>query len=408
MATIESYTVPRKDKDGKPLKPETRYMVRYRTPQHTQTKKRGFTTKRDAQEFANTVEVKKLDGTYVAPSAGRITIGELGSAWLERQKAHTKASSQRSRESAWRVHVQPRWGSTRVADILATDVQAWIAQLSTDPPTGRRRNIGLKAEVIETCLTVLSGVLDDAVTDRRIPANPLRDKLKLPRRVQKPRRYLNHDQVRALADESKHPEIVLLLAYSGIRWGELAGLRVEHLDLLRRRITLTDNAVTVGSRVVVGTLKGHRSRTVSIPQFVASELAKVCKGKGRDELLWSTAKGEPTKPPASKDSWLSGAVERCMKAADAARAAEAEKSGEPTTPVFPRITAHDLRHTYASLAISSGANVLVVQRQLGHTSAAMTLDVYADLFDSDQDSVAQAFDAECAQNVPMGRLKAVK
>jgi integrase len=55
---------------------------------------------------------------------------------------------------------------------------------------------------------------------------------------------------------------------------------------------------------------------------------------------------------------------------------------------FPRITAHDLRHTAASLAISAGGNVKVVQRMLGHTSAAMTLDVYADLFDTDLEVVA--------------------
>jgi integrase len=367
-------------------------MVRYRTPARAQTKKRGFKTKRDAQEFAATIEVEKMAGTYVLPSAGRIPIGQLGPAWLDRQKAHTAASSQRSRESAWRVHVSPRWAKTRISDVKATDVQAWIAQLSTDPPTGRRKGVGLKAEVIETCLTVLSGVLDDAVTDRRIPANPLRDNLKLPRRVDKPHKYLTHDQVRSLAHQAKHPEIVLLLAYTGIRWGELAGLRVRHLDLLRRRISLTDNAVTVGSRIVVGPLKGHRSRTVSVPGFVAEALALLCQGKGRDELLWTDAKGEPMKPPASKDSWLSGAVKRAISA----------------DPTFPRVTAHNLRHTYASLAISSGANVLVVQRQLGHRSAAITLDVYADLFDTDLDAVAQAFDKKCAQNVPKPGLKAVE
>ena len=59
-------------------------------------------------------------------------------------------------------------------------------------------------------------------------------------------------------------------------------------------------------------------------------------------------------------------------------------------PTFPRITAHDLRHTAASLAISSGANPKVVQRMLSHASAAMTLDVYADLFDSDLDTVAES------------------
>jgi integrase len=81
---------------------------------------------------------------------------------------------------------------------------------------------------------------------------------------------------------------------------------------------------------------------------------------------------------SSKESWLSGAVARCQKL-DAS---------------FPRITAHALRHTAASLAISAGANPKVVQRMLGHASAAMTLDVYADLFDSDLTSVA-----ECGQNV---------
>jgi integrase len=375
MATIETYETASGAK---------RYMVRYRTPNRTQTKKRGFTTRRDAKEFANTVEVEKLSGTYVAPSAGRVTIGDLGPGWLQRQAGHTAQSSQRSRESAWRVHVQPRWATTQVVDIAATDVQAWIAQLSTDPKTGRRKGVGLKAEVIETCLTVLSGVLDDAVTDRRIAANPLRNKLKLPRRVEKPHKYLTHDQVRALAAEAKHSEIVLLLAYTGLRWGELAGMRVRHLDLLRRRIGLVDNAVTVGSRIVVGTLKGHRHRTVSMPGFVAEALARLCEGKSRDALLWADRSGQPVKPPASKDSWLSGAVQRCMKA----------------DPTFPRVTAHSLRHTYASLAVSAGANVKVIQRQLGHRSAAITLDVYADLFDTDLDAVAQAFDEKCAQNVP--------
>jgi integrase len=150
--------------------------------------------------------------------------------------------------------------------------------------------------------------------------------------------------------------------------------------LLRRRINLVDNAVTVGNRVVVGTLKGHHNRVVSMPRFVAEALAKVCAGRGRDELLWTDANGLPMKPPASKDSWLSGAVERCMKVDE----------------TFPRITAHSLRHTYASLAVSSGANVKVIQRQLGHKSASVTLDVYSDLFDTDMDAVAQAFDLECA------------
>ena len=57
---------------------------------------------------------------------------------------------------------------------------------------------------------------------------------------------------------------------------------------------------------------------------------------------------------------------------------------------FPLITPHDLRHTAASLAVSAGANVKAIQKMLGHASAAMTLDVYADLFDDDLNAVAVA------------------
>lgn len=66
------------------------------------------------------------------------------------------------------------------------------------------------------------------------------------------------------------------------------------------------------------------------------------------------------------------------------------KRARALDPTFPRVTPHDLRHTAASLAISAGANVKAVQRMLGHASAAMTLDTYADLFDVDLDTVAYA------------------
>ncbi len=61
--------------------------------------------------------------------------------------------------------------------------------------------------------------------------------------------------------------------------------------------------------------------------------------------------------------------------------------------VVPSITPHDLRHTAVSLAVSAGANVKAVQRMLGHAKASMTLDVYADLFEDDLDSVADSLDA---------------
>src|SRR5271154_282891 len=72
------------------------------------------------------------------------------------------------------------------------------------------------------------------------------------------------------------------------------------------------------------------------------------------------------------------------------------------------ITPHDLRHTCASLAVSAGVNVLALQRMLGHTSAKVTLDTYADLFDDDLDAVATALDSKCAHSVPERASAAVK
>ncbi|MCV7010362.1 tyrosine-type recombinase/integrase [Mycobacterium gordonae] len=356
MAKIETYQT----KSGK------RWRVRYRTPDRRQTDKRGFTTKRDAERFASTVEVTKLRGEYVAPSLGRITVGELGPGWLARQKGHMKPSGYRSYESAWRVHVKPRWAHVRVSEIVYSDVQAWVSELAT------KRG----AVIVQTAHSVLARILDDAVRDRMITANAARG-VKLPPKPKRRNVYLTADQLRQLADESgRYRSLVLLLGTAGLRWGEAAALRVADVDFLRRRIELHRNAVTIGRQTFVGSLKSGKARTVALAAFVVTELARTCEGKERDELIWPARDGGYLAPPSSHDSWLSGAVARCRKADKA----------------FPAVTAHALRHTAASLAISSGANPKVVQRMLGHESAAMTLDVYAELFDDDLSAAAEKLD----------------
>ncbi|MGE5697481.1 MAG: Arm DNA-binding domain-containing protein [Candidatus Sericytochromatia bacterium] len=147
----------------------TLYRVRYRTPERRSTQKRGFKTKRDAEAFAATVEVSKLRGEYVAPAVGRVTIGELGPAWLERQRGHMKPSGYRTYESAWRNHVERRWSRVRISDIRHSDVQAWIAALAA------KRG----AVTVELAFLVLARILDDAVKDRLLVANPARG-VKLP------------------------------------------------------------------------------------------------------------------------------------------------------------------------------------------------------------------------------------
>lgn len=356
MATIEKYQT----SSGAKL-----YRVRYRTPDNRQTDKRGFTTKRAAEAFAASVEVSKLRGEYVAPRDARVTLGELGPAWLERQRGHLKPSGYSVMETAWRLHVEPRWGGVALGDIRPTGVQQWIAELGRG--TDKVKPLG--ASAIKRAHFVLQRILADAVRDNLIARNAAAG-VSLPRTSRKRPVYLTHQQVAALAAASGEYEgLVLLAAYSGLRWGEVVGLRVHDLDMLRRRATISQNAVQSGAAIHVGTPKSHKQRTVPLPAFLLPYLARQCEGKARDALLWSGGDGTHLRRPHPVSGWFAKAV---------------------TASRIPRVTPHDLRHTAASLAVSAGANVKAVQRMLGHASAAMTLDVYADLFDDDLETVAAA------------------
>lgn len=350
MATIERYQT---------AEGATLYMVRYRKPDRKQTMKRGFRTKREAQMFAATVEVSKAKGEYVAPSLGRVTVGELAPNWLGRKQRSTAPSHYRTLESAWRVHLKPHWDQAAVADIDLLSVEEWIDGMLDK---------GAGATTVLRAYGVLSGILADAVKGKRLAANPAKGVENLPRKTGKRRVYLSADDVSRLADESgEHRALVLVLAYCGLRWGEAIGLRVRDVEFLRRRLNVNENAVQLGVRHAVGPTKGRVARWVPVPTFVLDELSARCSGKRPDELVFAAPGGGYLPRPKSSNGWFTRAVGRAQV--------------QPITP-------HDLRHTCASLAVAAGVNVLALQRMLGHKSAKITLDTYSDLFDDDLDAVA--------------------
>jgi integrase len=246
----------------------------------------------------------------------------------------------RTLDSAWRVHVSPVWAGVPVSKVTASGVRNWSAKMTGD---------GCSATTVLRALGVLAGILDDAVADGRISKNPARGLDA--RRREKPTKpkakhvYLDHDAVARLADESGvHRALVLTLAYCGVRWGEAIALRVRHVDELRRRLVVTDNAVQIGGRHEVGDPKDDETREVPVPRFVLDEIKTQVTGRGPDDLVF----GDGTRfllRPKSSNGWFTKAVQRAQ---------------------VQTITPHDLRHTAASLAISAGANVLAVSRMLGH------------------------------------------
>jgi len=344
-------------------------MVRYRKPDGKSTDKRGFVRKRDAQLWLSHTEVAKVSGEYVKPSDARRTIDSLGPAWLARQRGHLKPSAYAPVEVAWRLRVQPRWGAIALGKIQPSEIQAWLVELGTGTP--EVKPVG--ATVIIRTHQVLSGILSDAVRDRLIPRNPS-EGMKLPRKIRKAHTYLTHIQVADLASAAGHYEaLVLLLAYTGLRFSEVAALRGRDLRLDRTNpsVMVNENAVQVGSVVHVGTPKSHKARSVPVPKFLVSSLQRQSAECSRDDLIFPGPDGKYMERPHTISGWFDKAV---------------------IAAKVPRVTPHELRHTAASLSVSAGANVKAIQRMLGHSSAAMTLDYYADLFDDDLEAVAVALD----------------
>lgn len=374
--------------NGKDAKVETklhgkgkRWRARYVDDQGEEHAK-GFDRKIDAQNWLNTVTTALQQGTHVAPSAGKGTVGEYGQRWLA-ANAHVKATTDATRRFTWPAHVEPRWGTVAVRDVKTSDIRSWVAEMvaaKTGVPT------------IENALGALRQALEIAVEDKQLAANPCL-RVKAPRREHKDRGYLTHRQAEALAIEvSFRPEVVRFLSYTGLRWGEMAALRVRDFDVLRRRVTISRAVAEVKGKVVWSTPKTHERRSVPFPKILVDELAALMRGKGRDDLVFTSAEGDVLRVSTYRPRVFARAVKKLREEADAARAVEKQRDGEPSTPEFPTVTPHDLRHTAASLAISVGANVKAVQKMLGHASAAMTLDTYADLFDDDLEAVADALD----------------
>jgi integrase len=334
--------------------------------QHSQ----GFGRKVDAQQWLDNVTAKFVTGTYVTPAAGRVTVASAYASWSAGQ-GHISAKTAATRRSAWGSRVQPRWADVAVVDVKTSAVKAWVSTMMAD---------GLGVPGIENAFGLLRQVLGAAVEDRRIPRNPC-DGVKLPKRQHADRGYLSHAQVAALAKTvERHSEVVRFLSYTGLRWGEMAALRVCDFDMLRRRVNVS-RSVTESGGLVWSTPKTWERRSVPFPAALADELAALMIGKGRDELVFTDMRGGVLRNSNWRARVFEPAVAACQQADD----------------TFPTITPHDLRHTAASLAVSAGANVKALQRMLGHAKASMTLDTYADLFDDDLDGVAASLDAAIAK-----------
>src|SRR5215207_4862447 len=264
MANIE-----RRVRDGK-----VRWYARHYDPsgnRHTKV----FDTKAEADRFLTSVEMSKITGSYVDPNRSKVTVGVLADQWLE-AKLDLAPKTRDRYEGIIRAHIRPRWGKVRLSDVTHAELQRWVARIDAAPATVKKVH------------RVMSMLLAYAVADDRLSRNSA-DKISLPRVRQVEKRYLTHEQVAALA-EAVGPEyrlMVLFLAYTGLRWGEMAALRVRRLDFLRRRALVAESVTPVKGVMTFGPTKGHERREVPLSRFLLEDLSQHVAGKAPTELAFT-------------------------------------------------------------------------------------------------------------------------
>jgi hypothetical protein len=133
----------------------------------------------------NDVTVKLATGTYVAPQAGLITVGEIHKQWTQSQ-GHISPGTARTRDSAWRTRIQPRWGNLSVIDVKTSAIKAWVTKMVAD-------EVGVPMIVL--AFGILRQILGVAVDDHRLPRNPCTG-VRRPKAGHRDRGYLSHTQWR--------------------------------------------------------------------------------------------------------------------------------------------------------------------------------------------------------------------
>lgn len=332
-----------------------------------------FTHKAKAERAAAALEGKSRRSMYGDPDAGRRPWGEWADEWWPTRSV--APSTARVDEGRRRVHLDPRWGAVPIGSIRRHDVKEWASAMV-------RRGVG--ASTAQRAVHLLSASLAGAVDAEIIEANPAA-RITLPKGAQATERYLTKEEFAAVVDElpTRRDQLVAyVLAYTGLRWGEMAGLHHNRLDLDRGLVRVVETFDEKNGQVQPYP-KGKRARDVPVPGWLVDLLAEIPKpGRGarcglehtqgacRSSLVLTTASGTVMRNSNWADVWRD-AVDR----ADVGHCRP-----------------HDLRHTYASWLIQNGVALAEVGRLMGHVSTATTAK-YAHLADMPTDAVMAALGA---------------
>jgi integrase len=345
------------------------------------------TVRRDAERLLNALVRKVHDGEYVRPE--RLTLGEyLTELWLPGKATQLKPSTLASYRRAVETHIVPALGPIQLQQLAPEHLERFYAEKIAE---GRRDGGGgLSSKTVRNLHVVIRKALADAMRKGRISRNvaSLTDP---PRTVRDAKpielRYWTASELRQFLnanEDHRHWPAWFTAAFTGLRRGELLGLRWRDVDSEAQRLAVRQTLLSIeyklsisdgksenAERVVdlddrtVAVLRAHRARQ-------AEERLLVGAAYEDQDLVFAHPDGRPIHPDVFSQSF-----ERRVAS-----------SG------LPRIRFHDLRHTHATLMLAAGVPVKVVSERLGHAIPGFTQSVYQHVIPGMQSDAAAALSAQ--------------
>jgi len=341
----------------------------------------SFRTRKEAEVARAKIVGDLHAGTYTEPT--RITLDEwVIERWLPNVDTQVKPSTFESYARNMRHHVLPTLGDRMLADIGPNQLNSLYTELLN---SGRRNSPGgLSPKTVRYIHTIIHKSLSDALDAGLVPNNSA-ERAKPP----KPRArsssefgfWQPHELRHFLDHVSEHRLRAAwhVSAMTGMRRGEVLGLRWKDINFNSHRLQVRQALVSVAYKIIVSTPKNHRARVVDLDEATANELRRHRERQLSDKLEWRSdyrnadlvfckENGDPLHPQTFTQSF-----DRAVAKTD-----------------LPRIRLHDLRHTHATIALSAGIPPKVISERLGHESPAFTLKQYAHVIPGMQADAAAA------------------
>ena len=336
-------------------------------------------TKREAQIECSRLISEISGGAYIEPI--KVTVGQFLDRWLEHMKGQLTARSHERYTELARKNLVPLIGNTLLAKLRPTMIsQAYAKALESGRRDGKG---GLSPLTVKYMHRILRHALQQAVRWQLLVRNPA-DAVKPPTAERKEMKALDADGTAALIEAARGTRLfvpILLGVLCGMRRGEITALRWRSVDLERGQLSVVASTEQTRDSVREKVPKSGHGRTVALPSLVVEELRQHRLSQAEALLKLGVrlednhhvimrADARPLKPRS-----LTHAFEIFLR-----------KQG------LPRIRLHDLRHSHATHLLASGVHPKIAQERLGHSSVAITLDLYSHVLPGLQAEAADRVD----------------